>query len=47
MSARTTLYHNASAESYFGTLKREMLRGGSFASGGDARTEVFGFIEAY
>ncbi|MEZ5299730.1 MAG: IS3 family transposase [Verrucomicrobiales bacterium] len=33
MSARTTLYHNASAESFFGTLKREMLRGGAFASG--------------
>ena len=30
-----------------GSLKNEMLQGGSFASDGDARIEIFDFIESY
>jgi putative transposase len=47
MSARANPYHNAWTESFMGTLKNEMLQGGSFASEADARIEIFGFIESY
>ena len=47
MSARANPYHNAWTESFIGTLKGEMLRGGCFANERDARTEIFDFIEAY
>lgn len=47
MSARANPYDNAWTESFIGTLKREMLRGGTFIDEGDARTEIFDFIEAY
>ena len=30
-----------------GTLKNEMLQGGTFASEADARIEIFDFIESY
>ena len=30
-----------------GTLKNEMLQGGTFASEADARFEIFDFIESY
>jgi putative transposase len=47
MSARANPYDNAWTESFIGTLKREMLRGGTFIDEGDARTEIFDYIEAY
>ena len=47
MSARANPYHNAWTESFMGTLKNEMLQGGSFASDADARIEIFDFIEFY
>ena len=47
MSARANPYHNAWTESFMGTLKNEMLQGGSFATEADARLEIFDFIESY
>ena len=47
MSARANPYHNAWTESFMGTLKSEMLQGGSFANDADARIEIFDFIESY
>jgi putative transposase len=47
MSARANPYHNAWTESFIGTLKREMLQDGCFENAGDARTEIFEYIEAY
>ena len=47
MSARANPYHNAWTESFMGTLKNEMLQGGSFATEADARIEIFDFIESY
>ena len=47
MSARANPYDNAWTESFIGTLKREMLRGGIFINEADARTEIFEYIEAY
>ena len=47
MSARANPYDNAWTESFIGTLKREMLRGGTFIDEGDARMEIFEYVEAY
>lgn len=47
MSAPANPYHNAWTESFMGTLKNEMLQGGSFAGETDARIEIFDFIESY
>jgi putative transposase len=47
MSARANPYDNAWTESFIGTLKREMLRGGTFIDETDARTEIFDYVEAY
>jgi len=47
MSARGTPYDNAWTESFIGTLKREMLRGGSFLNENDATIELFDYIEIY
>lgn len=47
MSARANPYHNAWTESFIGTLKAEMLQGGCFLDGNDARTELFAYIESY
>ena len=47
MSARANPYHNAWTESFMGTLKGEMLQGGCFIDDGDARTEIFEYIEGY
>jgi transposase InsO family protein len=47
MSARANPYHNAWTESFIGTLKTEMLQGGSFLTAADAKTELFAYIEAY
>ena len=47
MSARSNPYDNAWTESFIGTLKNEMLQEGCFENAGDARTEIFEYIEAY
>ena len=47
MSARANPYDNAWTESFIGTLKLEMLQDGRFEDAGDARTEIFEYIEAY
>ena len=47
MSARAKPYHNAWTESFIGTLKTEMLQGGSFLTAADAKTELFAYIESY
>ena len=47
MSGRANPYDNAWAESFMGTLKREMLQGGRFEDLTDARLELFEYIEAY
>jgi putative transposase len=47
MSARANPYENAWTESFIGTLKHEMLQGGCFQNAGDARLEIFEYIEGY
>jgi len=47
MSARANPYHNAWTESFIGTLKHEMLQGGSFDNARDAQIEIFEYIEGY
>ena len=47
MSARANPYDNAWTESFIGTLKHEMLQDGCFQNAGDARTEIFEYIEGY
>ena len=47
MSARSNPYDNAWTESFIGTLKHEMLQDGCFENAGDARTEIFEYIEGY
>ncbi len=47
MSALAYPYDNAWTESFIGTLKREMLQGGSFENAEDARMEIFDYIEGY
>ena len=47
MSARANPYDNAWTESFIGTLKAEMLRGGRFETEEEVRTELFAYIESY
>jgi len=47
MSARANPYDNAWTESFIGTLKLEMLQKGCFEDMGDAKAEIFEYIEAY
>jgi transposase InsO family protein len=47
MSARANPYDNAWTESFIGTLKLEMLQGGTFENATDARAEIFDFIDGY
>ena len=47
MSARANPYDNAWTESFIGTLKLEMLQDGCFENAGDARTEIFEYIDGY
>jgi putative transposase len=47
MSTRANPYENAWTESFIGTLKHEMLQGGCFDNAGDARTEIFEYIDGY
>jgi len=47
MSARANPYDNAWTESFFGTLKDEMLQAGCFVNATGARTGIFEYIEGY
>jgi putative transposase len=47
MSSRANPYDNAWSESFFGTLKREMLQDGCFETTQDAQIEIFEYIEGY
>lgn len=47
MGAVGTAYDNAVVESFFGSLKRELLRGRRFATRAQARSAIFEWIEAF
>ena len=47
MSRRANCYDNASMESFWSTLKLELVYRRSFASRQQARTEIFDYIEAF
>lgn len=47
MSRRGNCWDNAPLESFFATLKRELLRGAGFATRGQARVAVFDYIEGF
>ena len=47
MSARANPYDNAWSESVIGTIKRELVRRGSFESIEHARKKLFTYIEGY
>jgi putative transposase len=47
MSARANPYDNAWTESFFGTLKGELIQDGCFENISDARAAIFEYIEAY
>lgn len=47
MSSTGNCYDNASAESFFATVKLEAIRGRVFASRLEARQELFDFIEVF
>lgn len=47
MSAKGNCYDNAQAESFFSRFKAELIEGGTFESIGQARSEIFSYIEGY
>ena len=47
MSRKADCYDNAVAESFFSTLKNELIWGHSFESKDHARTEIFEYIEVF
>ena len=47
MSATGSCYDNAVTESFFGTLKRELVHHGSFATLREAQSQVFRHIEGF
>jgi transposase InsO family protein len=47
MGSRGDCYDNAVAESFFATLKKELLPGRSWPSKAELRTEVFEYIEVF
>ena len=47
MAGKKSVYENAHAESFWASIKREMLEKGSFDTVEDAQTEVFDYIEIY
>ena len=47
MSARANPYDNAWTESVIGTIKRELIQGRRFEDFGEARSELFDYIECY
>lgn len=47
MSGKGNCYDNAQAESFFSRFKAELIEGGAFESVGQARGEIFSYIEGY
>lgn len=47
MSRKANCYDNAVAESFFSTLKNELMWGNSFESPDQARKEIFEYIESF
>ena len=47
MGSRGDCYDNAVAESFFATLKKELIHGRSWPSKAELRTEVFDYIEVF
>jgi putative transposase len=47
MSRKGNCWDNAVAESFFGTLKKELVRDTVWSSKAEARVDVFEYIEAY
>jgi transposase InsO family protein len=47
MSRKGNCWDNAVAESFFGTLKTELIYTRRFATRGEAREAIFDFIEGY
>ena len=47
MGSRGDCYDNAVAESFFATLKKELVHGRSWPSKAELRTEVFEYIEVF
>ena len=47
MDSKGDCYDNAVAESFFATLKKELIHGRSWPSKAELRTEVFDYIEIF
>jgi transposase InsO family protein len=47
MSRRANCYDNAHMESFWGTLKAELLAGCTFASRAEARLAIFEYVEVF
>lgn len=47
MSRKGNCWDNAVAESFFGTLKKELVRNKVWSSKAEARADVFEYIESY
>jgi len=47
MSGKRNCWDNAVVESFFGTLKTELLRGVAFPGRSEARAQVFEYIEVF
>jgi transposase InsO family protein len=47
MSRRANCYDNAVAESFFSSLKNELIHHNSFRTRGEARTAIFEYIEVF
>jgi Transposase and inactivated derivatives len=47
MSAKGNCYDNAVAESFFATLKKELVSGEVYRTRAEARAEIFEYIEVF
>jgi len=47
MSRKGNCYDNACMESFFGTLKRELIYGNRFRTRAEARQAIFEYIEVF
>ena len=47
MSCRANCWDNAPIESFFATLKKELVHDAAFATRAEARTELFEYIEVF
>jgi transposase InsO family protein len=47
MSRRGDCYDNAVVESFFGTLKTELIHGRPYATRAEARADIFEYVEVF